>query len=261
MHQMHSKWLDVGMDIAAFHLQSARYNSIKPPAFGENPHLTSLERERERLNEPTREEVELQIDETLEKEKETQRRFGSRFSKWRLRKRKSSTPETTTPPTATATTTTPRNNETKQAGGQGNNNSHPKPQKLHRRTSLDQRIKQTTKNINAPPKPKPAHKKKRGRGHRRIVSAIPVDTHSPLNTDPDALDERPLFLQEAAHLLSLLSAVAFSTLRNDLEHAESPLITFTPGKILAIYNMILQHYVVCSNMPESHHGTQQQQHC
>jgi hypothetical protein len=39
----------------------------------------------------------------------------------------------------------------------------------------------------------------------------------------------PLFLQEAAHLLSLLSAVAFSTLRNDLEQAESPLITFVPG--------------------------------
>lgn len=39
----------------------------------------------------------------------------------------------------------------------------------------------------------------------------------------------PLFLQEAAHLLSLLSAVAFSTLRNDLEQADSPLIPFTPN--------------------------------
>jgi hypothetical protein len=38
-----------------------------------------------------------------------------------------------------------------------------------------------------------------------------------------------LFLEEAAHLLSLLSAVALSTLRNDLEEAESPLIAFTPG--------------------------------
>jgi hypothetical protein len=42
-------------------------------------------------------------------------------------------------------------------------------------------------------------------------------------------DKPPLFLQEAAHLLSLMSAVAFSTLRNDLEQAYSPLITFTPG--------------------------------
>ena len=42
-------------------------------------------------------------------------------------------------------------------------------------------------------------------------------------------DSPPLFLQEVAHLLSLLSAVAFSTLRNDLEQADSPLITFIPN--------------------------------
>ena len=42
-------------------------------------------------------------------------------------------------------------------------------------------------------------------------------------------DHPPLFLEEAAHLLSLLSAVALSTLRNDLAEAESPLIEFTPG--------------------------------
>lgn len=44
--------------------------------------------------------------------------------------------------------------------------------------------------------------------------------------DPDM---PPLFLEECAHLLSLLSAVAFSTLRNDLEQAESPLAEFRPG--------------------------------
>mmetsp|Transcript_4853 Transcript_4853/g.8426 ORF Transcript_4853/g.8426 Transcript_4853/m.8426 type:complete len:291 (-) Transcript_4853:236-1108(-) len=37
-------------------------------------------------------------------------------------------------------------------------------------------------------------------------------------------------LQEAAHLLSLLSAVAMSTLRNDLEGTESPLVEYIPGK-------------------------------
>ncbi|CAJ1941221.1 unnamed protein product [Cylindrotheca closterium] len=39
-----------------------------------------------------------------------------------------------------------------------------------------------------------------------------------------------LFLEEIAHLLSLLSAVAMSTLRNDLEEAESPLIEFFPNE-------------------------------
>jgi hypothetical protein len=44
-------------------------------------------------------------------------------------------------------------------------------------------------------------------------------------------DDSPpaLFLEEAAHLLSLLSAMAMCTLRNDLPEAESPLIEFIPG--------------------------------
>ncbi len=39
-----------------------------------------------------------------------------------------------------------------------------------------------------------------------------------------------LFLQEMAHLLSLLSAVAMSTLRNPLEGTESPLVRYVPNK-------------------------------
>jgi hypothetical protein len=39
-----------------------------------------------------------------------------------------------------------------------------------------------------------------------------------------------LFLQETAHLVSLMSAVAMSTLRNDSESTESPLTEYMPGK-------------------------------
>eukprot|EP00978_Attheya_sp_CCMP212_P008996 scaffold21187_cov54-Attheya_sp.AAC.1 len=39
----------------------------------------------------------------------------------------------------------------------------------------------------------------------------------------------PLFLQELVHLSSLLSAVALSSLRNDLEEVESPLDVYIPG--------------------------------
>jgi hypothetical protein len=46
--------------------------------------------------------------------------------------------------------------------------------------------------------------------------------------DPDKVPPM-LFLEECAHLLSLMSAVAFSTLRNDLPEAESPLTVFEPG--------------------------------
>lgn len=48
------------------------------------------------------------------------------------------------------------------------------------------------------------------------------------NLDPDKIPPM-LFLEECAHLLSLMSAVAFSTLRNDLPEAESPLTVFEPG--------------------------------
>jgi len=40
----------------------------------------------------------------------------------------------------------------------------------------------------------------------------------------------PLFLQELAHLSSLLCAVALSTLRNDMEGCESPLAIYEPGQ-------------------------------
>lgn len=52
------------------------------------------------------------------------------------------------------------------------------------------------------------------------------DTTKPISAVPP----NALFLEEIAHLLSLLSAVALSTLRNDLEDAESPLIEFFPNE-------------------------------
>ena len=45
-----------------------------------------------------------------------------------------------------------------------------------------------------------------------------------------------LFLREGAHLVSLLSAVALSTLRCDSEDAEAPLVTFEPGRPWPPYN-------------------------
>jgi hypothetical protein len=39
----------------------------------------------------------------------------------------------------------------------------------------------------------------------------------------------PLFLQELAHLCSLMTAVALATLRNDVDGAESPLAFYEPG--------------------------------
>ncbi|VEU34341.1 unnamed protein product [Pseudo-nitzschia multistriata] len=40
---MHSKWLDLATEIAAFHYQSRRYDAFKPPAFGANPEVQNLD--------------------------------------------------------------------------------------------------------------------------------------------------------------------------------------------------------------------------
>jgi len=51
-----------------------------------------------------------------------------------------------------------------------------------------------------------------------------------LDGEIDGNDKRSLFLQELSHRISLLSAVALSTLRNDMEEAQSPLSLYVPGE-------------------------------
>jgi predicted membrane chloride channel (bestrophin family) len=224
VHQMHSKWLDVGMQLAAFHLQSAIYDSRRPPAFGQYPEINSLERARERLNEPTLEELEVQLDEMGEEEIAEQVMAGTKtfpslsFGLFRRKKTKSremQLPEVVEPP---------------------------KSQPMKKRPPVAFPIK----SINAvPPLPfgTTHHSSFSSFSHwitlksnskttspdKQVASNLKVQAAAGSQVHAWDLDKPPLFLQEAAHLLSLLSAVAFSTLRNDLEQATSPLITFTAG--------------------------------
>jgi hypothetical protein len=220
IHQMHSKWLDVGMELAAFHLQAKAYASRRPPAFGEHPEINCLERaERERLNEPTLSELEQKldniqiVDDQLFGELPNPQSFRTAVTKTfslRRRRRTKKTPE----PSTSA--------------------------KL-----LEKSHATKIKSINAVPVMNDENhsiKKPLGWWHRRhqhhhdkvplartkSVTTVVVQTNVHQKKAWE-YESPPLFLQEAAHLLSLLSAVAFSTLRNDLEQADSPLITFTPG--------------------------------
>ena len=43
-------------------------------------------------------------------------------------------------------------------------------------------------------------------------------------------DRASLFLQEAAHLFSLMSAVSMASLRADMEGCASPLVDYVPGQ-------------------------------
>lgn len=62
-----------------------------------------------------------------------------------------------------------------------------------------------------------------------IESAPPEKVKETMDHN-NAIKQPSLFLQEVVHLLSLLSAVASSTLRNDSEYAEATLTTFTAGQ-------------------------------
>ena len=179
---MHSKWLDVGMELAAFHLQMNRYN--KPPSFGEHPEIKCLERERERLNKMTPVQYQ-QLLEMGSDEFSLPRKIKSFFRSRR----------------------------------KGIVQSDP---------SANLSTGALKMNIN---KGIPLQKK----GFGQIVAPLSPSLSSTKIVSTRVLNgglecnQAPLFLQEGAHLLSLLSAVAMSTLRNDIEAAESPLATFQPA--------------------------------
>lgn len=196
VYQMHSKWLDTGMELAAFHLQSDRYKH-KPPAFGHYPQIQSITRERERLEQPpTRQELEEQMNAIAAADgtynhpvrRRSIRTQWTKFQKKSKLQKTQSIEESEEHHCELTETTT----------------------KVGVRFALD-----TTQVI------APADCNKRDAFKR--VTSKPV-----LNNGMDS-EHASLFLQEVAHLLSLLSAVAFSTLRNDLEQAETPLATFEPS--------------------------------
>jgi len=225
VHQMHSKWLDVGMELGAFHLQSSVYDRVKPPAFGAHPEFNSLERARERLNELTLEELETKLeameqDDTID---EVMRPTPAKLRSF-LRRRRRKEKEAALEPKK-------------------------KPSPKHQSKPLARKARvSVAKSINAVAPPRAAHKQTGEHGifqnftdwltnkptvnnaiQEPISETIVVQAVAGNGVRAWDRDKPPLFLQEAAHLLSLLSAVAFSTLRNDLEQADSPLIPFTPG--------------------------------
>ena len=204
IHQMHSKWLDVGMDLAAFHLQSDRYKDKRPPAFGEHAELTDLNRHRERENETTLEELEEQLNSSMEERQSLRSRIRRRFSRRRRGQANDNNP-------SNAVTTT-------QAKHSSINNNNPQP-------------------VMAMPKPRKKRYKSISRTTPPTTSATftsvfasvfrmapklppPLSTQDTSSTNlvvrTDSArhfdqawkhGQPPLFLQEAAHLLSLLSAV------------------------------------------------------
>jgi Bestrophin, RFP-TM, chloride channel len=227
-------------------LQAAIYDNRKPPAFGSYPQINCLERARERLYEPTIEELEEQLDELAD---EIAEEDMSRLQR----------PTMPLPPSPFPSVFRKRRNKSSELPMVQEDVALKSPARNKIRPELTVKAtNQVCKSINAVPHNPTANLEKHFKSRKKSKSftqlfmsrsssnlqedvseeaAIPPKT--PKLEDMHAAtanhihvwdkDKPPLFLQEAAHLLSLLSAVAFSTLRNDLEQAASPLITFVPG--------------------------------
>jgi predicted membrane chloride channel (bestrophin family) len=197
IHQMQSKWLDVGMELAAFHLQSERFAQIRPPAFGEHPHIDHVIRKRERQYPMTPKKLKdmLSTEDALNSEDPTTsspKKIKRSFFRRRSRKKDKDTSTTEIP------------NQTNRSINMASN---------YRQS---QSLAAGVFNFQSP-------KVSKRPGLSKLSSVPDLSGGMSKNAGPS------LFLQEASHLLSLLSAVSFATLRNDIETAESPLQEYVPG--------------------------------
>jgi hypothetical protein len=208
VHQMSSKWLDSAICLSSFHYQCQQYDDVRPLTFGahENDKMENQTRERERLKRQTLEECEMLVQEAAEKSQK-----GGFFQRLFFRTPKVNSPTTTPSEYTTATPVKTFKVHRKQAEQEQNYFAHPK-NGLHRsqRGPEDQSSRKAWRAGFA------SGKKVRATRTLRLTG---LDTTVP-----------SLFLQEATHLYSLLSAVAMSTLRNDIEGTQSPLCEYIPGR-------------------------------
>ena len=197
LHNMHSKWLDAGLTLAAFHMQSKAYDSVRPPSFGDHQHLNDLVLQRDR------EEVDAngaltEDDDGLSNESisRTTSNFGSFLNRKLKRRGRKKTKNSTS--------------ELVSINVASSSSCEELPYPNYRNRML-------TKALTA-----------------NCSSRISIKEGKAMQTKTTPIPS--LFLQEGAHLVSLLSAVALSTLRFDEDDSYAPLVEFTPGHHWPNYN-------------------------
>jgi predicted membrane chloride channel (bestrophin family) len=212
VHQMLSKWLDCATAVAAFHYQSNQFDDIRPPAFGTHPTLKSSRiKGRQRAYKATLEETMESIQEAVDQQAALEAQTTKPW--WRgLRRRKKkegSTSTTSVPEESTNNTGVVQPHD----GVNGDTSEIPIPQRFQDQFTLE------------------GHQQSPGKIKRRsFANQSRMHLAEAPETRRAPVPMPSLFLQETAHLLSLMSAVAMSTLRNDSESTESPLTEYMPGK-------------------------------
>jgi len=244
---MHSKWLDAGVTLAAFHMQSTTYDSIRPISFGSkpedaetrsryiNPHTSPY-------SNPYRAKTMTNDDLVLGSTEESSHRLNGGGT---------SHHDTTDHPTIDATITSDTG---------FSNNEAQQPTSTPNRTFLDYRKLSLRKRGGG-------KKKKKTKVDLLSINATsessqPVEPlrypsqtiNNELNRTPQVPDFYPqrtmhtstgktipsvpsLFLEQGAHFVSLLSAVALTTLRcEDTDSMKAPIVEFIPNLEWPHYN-------------------------
>ena len=208
IHQMLSKWLDAAMDMAAFHYQSNQFDDIYPKAFGNYPdvdpnRIVGRERGFELSEKETIENIEFCLEDMEEEEKRKGMWFTNVFRRRKNAALDSPTSLSSKGKSINAPSSATQETQSKNAFGELR---IPIPQRFQEQLGLGRQ------------KPDRPGLVKQSRASLKLISArskIPTPS---------------LFLQETAHLVSLLSAVAMATLRDDIEGCDLPLTSFVPGK-------------------------------
>jgi len=208
LHNMHAKWLDVGSTMAAFHMQSKEFDKIRPPSFGDHQNTDG--------------------------NSVLKRNVGESYAEMKVMNREE------TDLTKASTFISEESSQVRRRTGTSNFGRflNPKHKNKHGATHVSEMTEiSSVVSIHASPSPHeglpyPEYKS------RSYGKGGPTENGSTSSTDiPQSQEALPtLFLQEAAHLVSLLSAVALATLRCDSEDMDALTVEFIPGHRWPNYN-------------------------
>ena len=218
--QMLSKWLDVASYCAAYHYQSQSYDQYRPPSFGHHANLRNLTRERERNNTVTSDEYKTSVLNSINEKNEEEERNKKQW--WKLLPGASKKMKKRGAESTRLTTASGRNIRKNISSGRDTTQLLPVPRNFHDQWSISTKSVLNSNRVSSDP----------GRGFNLNRSpSVRGSTASDLKTsDPIQIPYPSLFLQEIAHLVSLMAGVALSTLRNDIPNAPSPLVEYFPGQ-------------------------------
>ncbi|KAL7562992.1 hypothetical protein ACA910_018629 [Epithemia clementina (nom. ined.)] len=234
VHSMISKWVDLAMLLAAFHYQADSFKDVQPPSFGNNPTAVAVDLQRERVqsNIPTLEETMANV-QALEEQGEQGRKTSGLLG---MRRRK--------PP---SNKSNKNHNKAKRDHVDINTKARVVLKYLNRAATEHESCGESSR-IPIPVRFQERFQQAsmaviKGANEEEHHKAPSTPLSSPANTSNTNFSQKSvlqsrhvdmpapsLFFQELAHLVSLLTGVAMSTLRNHLEGFEAPMVEYIPGK-------------------------------